>query len=73
MQANVPNFLVKRPGRTTNFYSRWKKYKSGDVVLCLNEKIDRWEAHPDGVIIEKNGELFINGQNKVFAQERERE
>lgn len=72
MPNDVPDFLIKRPGRRSSPYDHWKKYKDKDVVLCLNENVTRWDAHPEGIIVEKNNELFLNGNKKVFGHERER-
>jgi len=72
MFQDIPNFLVRKPGRSANPYSNWKTYKNGEIVFYSDKKFDRWDAHPEGIIIEVDKSLFVNGETRVF-HERERE
>ena len=73
MQEKIPNFLLPKPSRRFNPYSAWKTYEDRGIVLQLDEAVERWEAHPEGVIINKNGLLLINGEKAQSERERERE
>lgn len=73
MRQKIPDFLIKKPGRL-NPYCGWKTYKNKDVVFSLDKKIEHWDAHPDGIIVEIDKTLFLNGETKIFHErERERE
>lgn len=72
MSETIPNFLLPKPSRRFNPYSNWKDNKDRDIILTLNENIERWEAHPEGVIIDKNGSLLVNGEDVQYERERER-
>ncbi|MBI2627202.1 MAG: hypothetical protein HYW77_03075 [Parcubacteria group bacterium] len=67
----IPNFLLKKPSRQVNPYANYKIYKDKEVVLLLEKKVDFWDTHPDGVIIESEGSVFINGNDLVYKRERE--
>lgn len=74
MSQDIPNFLLRKPSRPVGLYSNWRTYKDKAIVFYSDTKIERWDTHPDGIIIEIDKTLFLNGETRVFHErERERE
>jgi len=73
MSKDIPNFLLPKPSRRFNPYADWKTYQDKDIVFQFSEQVERWEVHPDGIITDKNGSLFVNGEEAQSERERERE
>jgi len=71
MSKAIPNFLLPKPSRRFNPYSGWKDHKDRDIIFTFNENIERWEAHPNGIIFDQEGSLLINGQDVQYERERE--
>jgi len=69
----IPNFILPKPSRRFNPYAHWKTYKDRDILFQSDERVERWEAHPEGIIIDRNGSLFVNGETAQTERERERE
>ena len=72
MLQKIPDFLIRKLSRPVNPYSNWKTYKNGDIVFSSDKKFDRWDAHPEGLILETDKSLFINGEGVQSERERER-
>lgn len=72
MSKDIPNFLLSKPSRRFNPYSNWRTYKDREIVVFIDKNIDFWDTHPDGIIIESEGQVFINGTDLAYERERER-
>jgi hypothetical protein len=67
------NFLLRKPGRPFNPYANWKTYRDKEIIFHFDEIIERWDAHPTGIIIETlSGGLAIHGEGKVSRIHKEK-
>ena len=51
----------------TSPYSKWKRFSNREIILDYKNKIDRWDAHANGVIIERDNSLFLNGDREIVS------
>lgn len=71
MSQDIPNFLVRTPGRLYHPYSGWRTYKNKEIVFSSKERIIRWDVHPRGIIAEIGLSLFVDGKN-IYKIEEEK-
>jgi len=61
MKHDVPDFLLRKPGRPYNPYSNWKTYKDKQIIFFSETLPGRWDVHPEGITEEVEGCLYVNG------------
>ena len=71
MVHTVPDPVLRRPSRPFNPYANWRNYRNGQIVFNSAEDIERWEAHPDGILVEMGDFLYVN-KAKVFHEKEMR-